>query len=119
MSKKRSARLFLQDILDCITLIREYLDGMSRDEFEDDMVVKDAVERRIEIIAEATKHVPEKLKAAHPEILWKSVVSMRNFLSHEYFAVVNESVWNVVQNHLGPLETAVTAMLAELSDEEE
>ena len=43
---------------------------------------------------------------------------MRNFLTHEYFAVANESVWNVVQIHLEPLELAATAMLAALADEE-
>ena len=43
---------------------------------------------------------------------------MRNFLTHEYFAVANESVWNVVQIHLDPLELAVTAMLTALSDGE-
>jgi len=104
--------------VDSIILIREYLDGVSRDDFDEDMALKDSVERRIEIIAEASKHLPQELRDAHPEIPWRSVVAMRNFLSHEYFAVANESVWNVVQNHLGPLENTVTTMLAELPDDE-
>ena len=116
MAVKRSVRLFLQDILDSVVLVRDYMDGLSREDFENDDITKDAVARRIEIIAEASKHIPAALKATRPEIPWPSIRSMRNFLNHEYFAVANESVWNVVQVHLDPLEAAVKAMLANLSE---
>ena len=117
MASARSTRLFLQDILDSIGLINEYLEGMTRQEFEENIIVRDALERRIEIIAEAAKHIPAPLREAHPEIPWREVMSMRNFISHEYFAVNNESVWNVAQFHLAPLERTVSAMLAELPGE--
>lgn len=70
-------------------------------------------------LAEATKHIPAELKATRPEIPWQAVVGMRNFLSHEYFAVAHDSVWNVIVNHLGPLEVAVRVMLAALPEEPE
>lgn len=107
------------DVLESIEHIQRYVEGMSREDFEEDIVVRDAVERRIEIIAEATKHIPSDLKATRPEIPWPAVMSMRNFLSHEYFAVAHDSVWNVVQNHLVPLEQAMRAMLATLPEEPE
>ena len=118
MTAKRSARHFLQDILDSIGLVREYMEGLTREQFEEDLFTQDAVARRIGIIAEASKHIPPEIKALRPEIPWPSIVSMRNFLTHEYFAVANESVWNVVQIHLEPLELAATARLAALADEE-
>ena len=52
MTAKRSARHFLQDILDSIGLVREYMEGLTREQFEENLFTQDAVARRIGIIAE-------------------------------------------------------------------
>lgn len=111
MKHKRSVVLFLQDILDSIVLIRQYMHGAVKTGLGHDPVRKDAVERRIEIIAEATKHIPAQLRATRPEIPWPAIMAMRNFINHEYFAVDDEHLWNVALHHLDPLETAVQAIL--------
>jgi uncharacterized protein with HEPN domain len=111
---KRDLRLFLQDILDSIELIREYVHGMDAHDFEEDMLVQDAVDRRLEIIAEASKHIPGEMKVGKDGIPWRSITAMRNIMVHEYFGVQRIFVWKTITEELNDLEVAVKAMLEEL-----
>ncbi len=95
-------------------LIRDYVDGMDAAAFEEDQQVQDAVDRSLEIIAEASKHIPPDMKVGQSDIPWRSFTAMRNVMVHEYFGVQRVLVWNTVTKELDALERAVAAMLAEL-----
>jgi len=69
---KRSATLYLEDILESIKLIENYLRGVSKKEFLASQQLQDSVARRIEIIGEAVKNVPPDLRDQHPEIPWQT-----------------------------------------------
>lgn len=56
---KRDTKLYLQDIVDCINKIQKYVRGLSIGQFEEDDLTQDAVPRRILIIGEATKNIPQ------------------------------------------------------------
>lgn len=115
---ERDVRLFLKDILDSIELIREYVDGMDAEAFEQDQQVQDAVGRRLEIIAEASKHIPPDMKVGQEDIPWRSITAMRNVMVHEYFGVERVLVWRTVTGELDALETAVIAMMPHLPPEQ-
>jgi len=118
MGEKRSVRLYLSDIIESITLIREYVHGLDPETFEKDTLVQDAVARRLEIIAEASKHIPPpELKGSQATIPWRSIQSMRNVMVHEYFGVQKIFVWRTVTEDLDELEVAVKAMLADTPEE--
>ena len=102
----RDHRLYLDDILEAIGNIREYVKGMGYDAFARDKKTRDAVVRNLEIIGEAAGRLPESVHSAAPEIDWRKISGLRNILAHEYFGVSLPIVWDVVQNKLQPLETS-------------
>jgi len=102
----KDSRLYLDDILEAIDRIREYLLGLDYDAFQRDRKTQDAVVRNLEIIGEAAGRLPESLQAAAPEIEWRKITGLRNILAHEYFGVSLPIVWDVVQSKLDPLEAS-------------
>lgn len=94
----------LSDILQAITLIRSELAGVSLAAFKPDIRKRWLVERGIEIISEASRHLPIEMKARHPGIPWSKVAGIGNVLRHDYEHVAHDVLWHVVQNDLPPLE---------------
>ncbi len=71
------------------------------------MVLKLAVQRALEIISEAVRHIPDSLLAAAPDVPWKQIKGVGNVLRHEYHKVADDVVWAVVTEHLAPLKQAI------------
>lgn len=111
MSSERE-QAFLNDILEATQRISTYVDQMSYKEFLDDLKTQDAVVRNLEIIGEATRQISEPIRQKAPGIPWSSLIGMRNKLIHEYFGVNLDIVWNVIQEDLEDLVTAVNHLLA-------
>jgi uncharacterized protein with HEPN domain len=90
----------LADIREAIDRIVAYVGGMSYEEFAIDTKTQDAVIRNIEIIGEAVKSVSEQLRAANPQVPWRSLAGMRDRLIHQYFGVNLDVVWQAVSYDL-------------------
>lgn len=71
---------------------------------------QDAIVRRLEVIGEAAKSLPEELKALAPSVPWRDVQRMRDFLIHVYFGVDPEVVWDTVQHDLPRFRDAVQGL---------
>lgn len=100
----RSAEQRVADILEAIARCRRYVDLIGRvDAAELIDMAEDAIERNLQIIGEATNHLPAVITAAHPEIAWPQIRGFRNILVHQYFGVDIEVVRDVVETHLPPL----------------
>lgn len=104
----------LRHILDEIEFLRSFTATKDAGEFQADRMLRRAVERSLEIISEASRHVPDTLRAAHPEIPWRSVADIGNVLRHGYDQIADRRIWAVVERELAPLERAVRAMLQNL-----
>ena len=76
-------------------------------------MVRDAVERNLERISEASRHIPSELKARRKDIAWRAVAGLGNVLRHDYPRVKDPRVWQIVANDLPALKAAVEAMLLE------
>lgn len=106
---------FLGHILESIGYIQEYLSPLTQEQFLESVVVQDAVIRRFEIIGEATNNIDDKTKRDNPELPWRNMVSMRNFIIHEYFGVDYKMIWKTVKTDLPGLKKQVKALIKELS----
>ncbi|MGB9719053.1 MAG: DUF86 domain-containing protein [Candidatus Anstonellales archaeon] len=88
----RRPESILMDILRAIDNIENYMRGVDYHSFESDQEKIDAVLRNLEIIGEAVKNLPNKVKRKQKEIEWKSISAMRDVLIHQYFGVDLEIV---------------------------
>ena len=77
-----------------------------------------AVERGLEIISEATRHVPDDYKALAPEIPWRQIAAIGNLLRHEYQRADTSATWNIVTEHLPPLAAAISRLIETAKDRE-
>lgn len=71
------------------------------------------MERYLERLSEASRHVPETLKQKHPNIDWPAIADIGNVLRHAYDKIVDHRIWQVVSSDLAPLKAAVIAMIDE------
>jgi uncharacterized protein with HEPN domain len=78
----------------------EYTAGLDFQHFKWDYKTVDAVIRNFEIIGEATKNLPNDLKDKYPSIPWEEMYRLRNRISHEYFGVEYEIIWDIATRHL-------------------
>lgn len=93
----------LLDMSEAAEDIEEFTKEVTFDEFEDDKLVKRAVEREVEIIGEAAKNISDEFKAQHPEIDWKSMARARDLVIHAYGKVEEEELWKIVTDDIPAL----------------
>jgi uncharacterized protein with HEPN domain len=72
-----------------------------------------AVERGLEIISEASRHLPADLKSRAPGIPWRQIAAIGNLLRHEYQRADVMATWNIIEQHLPPLAEAIGELISE------
>jgi uncharacterized protein with HEPN domain len=97
---KREFFLYLEDILQSMDRIEEYLGELEFKQFKMNYLVVDAIIRNFEIIGEASKNVPKYIQEKYPEIPWRKMYGLRNLISHEYFGIDYEMIWEISKNNL-------------------
>lgn len=107
----RDYRLYLDDILQAIKKIEKYTKGLTAKELKNNDLIIDAVVRNLEIIGEAVKNMPLRIKEKYPEIEWKKISGLRDILAHEYFGIDLEILWDIIKNKLPDLKTEVSRLL--------
>jgi uncharacterized protein with HEPN domain len=101
----------LTDIVEAIERVNGVLANVSLEAFENDWQRQWLVERGIEIISEASRHLPDDLKVRHPEIPWQKVAGIGNVLRHNYESIAAPVLWKLVQADLPNLEKACRSEL--------
>jgi uncharacterized protein with HEPN domain len=105
------ARSALFDIRDNIGLAREFISGLDYEEFAESTLHVYAVTRALEIISEASRRLPDDLRARHPELPWRAIRDVGNLYRHSYDDVEESYLWATVHDHLAPLLAAVLTEL--------
>lgn len=101
----------LRDILHHIDLATQFAAGFDPTSFHDDLRAVYAVTRCLEIISEASRRLPDELKARHPSIAWKRIAGAGNIYRHNYEDVAARFVWETVQRDLPSLRAVIAREL--------
>ena len=104
----------LAEILGAIEGIEKAVAGKTVADFEREWLLKHGVQRGIEIISEASRHIPPDLRQSRPEIPWQQIMGIGSVLRHEYHRIADDIVWRVVADALPKLKTAIEAIRADL-----
>ena len=100
MKQTRTYTMYLEDVLSSIDRIFEYTQGYDLIRFKQDYKTVDAVIRNFEIIGEAVKNLPAEIKEQYPNVPWYAMYSLRNRVSHAYFGIDYEIIWDIIENYL-------------------
>lgn len=94
---------YILDMLLAARKVRDFTQDVTWEQFQTDELMQNGVMRQIQIIGEAARKVSPRYQQTHPEIAWQGIIGMRNRLVHEYFRIIPESVWEVVQKDIPEL----------------
>ena len=112
--RSEAAAAALRDIERHIDLATKFAAGLAYEAFSDDTRTVYAVTRCLEIISEASRRLPDELKARHPSIAWKNMAGAGNVCRHDYEDVAAKLVWDTLQLALPPLRDAIAREIAAL-----
>ncbi len=113
----RDSRLYLEDMQQALERITRYLQRQTFDTFEQNELLVDGIVRNLELLGEAAKHVPQDIRSNHPSVPWTKIAGLRDILTHQYFAVDLQIIWDVVTNQVPTLRNAIRVMLEEEQDD--
>ncbi|MBX3037056.1 MAG: DUF86 domain-containing protein [Anaerolineales bacterium] len=107
----RDYSLYLKDILAAIESIESFIAGMNLDTFQIDDKTNSAVMRKLEIIGEAVKQIPDEMRQKYSQIPWKEMAGMRDKLIHFYFGVDYDLVWKAITERLPNIKQDIEKMM--------
>lgn len=111
---KKDPGIFIDHILECIELIDDYTKGVIKEEFVKSIQLQDSVIRRIEVIGESVKNIPQEIKDKYSDIPWKRIAGMRDILIHEYWGIDLNLTWEVVVGEIPDLKREMLRIRKEL-----
>ena len=91
---------YMLDMLLAARKVQSFTQNVSWEQFRHDDLLENAVMHQIQVIGEAATKVSREYRDSHPGIPWQAIIAMRNRLVHEYFDIIPERVWEVVQNSI-------------------
>ena len=106
-------RTRLAHILDAAQWIERMIADRTLENYRQDRVLRDFIERNLERISEASRHLPESMKARFPGLPWRDIAALGNRLRHAYDSINDDIIWNIATQKLPALRAAVEKMLRE------
>jgi len=108
--RKREWRFYLDDMIDFAGKVLAYTDGLNQAGFMASGLTYDATLRNLELIGEAATHIPDEVRAAHPEIPWRVIIATRNRLIHGYLGIDDDTLWSIIQDDVPKLLPLLNAL---------
>ena len=112
---QRNLNLYLEDILEAILAIESYMNDVSERQFELNIEKQDAVIRRLEIIGEASKKIPDDVRNANSSIPWRQMAGMRDIVIHEYYGVSIGMIWKVATSDIPNLKLEIEQLIKDFT----
>lgn len=103
----------LKDMLQAIRSIQRLVEGLDYDQFVADETRVYAAAYCVEIIGEASRHIPEHIQSSYPQLPWIEMRTMRNIVAHEYFRLNLPVLWRTLSQEIPELAPAFEEILNE------
>lgn len=110
----RDYLLSLSDIIENMEKTRQFVGGMSYEEFVAHEMACYAVVRCLEIIGEAVKNVPQEIRARRPEVSWKDLAGLRDKCIHMYFGINHWRIWQVVKEDIPKYQESIQTLIDDM-----
>jgi uncharacterized protein with HEPN domain len=101
----------LRHMRDAALEAMNFVHNRTRADLDGDRMLTLALVKDIETIGEAAGRISTNCKTKYPEIPWAQMIGMRNRLTHAYFEIDLDIVWQVVTNDLPPLVTELEKII--------
>lgn len=102
----------LTDMRGAIGEIKQLLAGKTVNSLVTESATRAAFERFLEILSEASRHIPTDWKDEHPQIPWRQVADLGNFIRHVYHKVDVDILWAIYEKDLAALEHVVDLLIS-------
>lgn len=113
MLPDEKTKAYLWDIRNAASEIHEFMRGVKFHQFENNKMLRYAVERQLHVIGEASHHISPQFHKKHPEINWKRLIELRNVIAHEYGETLMNRIWTASTDGLIGLVETLDELLPE------
>jgi uncharacterized protein with HEPN domain len=107
---QREWRFYLDDMIGFAGKVLAYTDGLDQTGFVGNGLIYDATLRNLEMIGESATHIPDLVRAGHPEIPWRMIIATRNRLIHGYLGIDDDTLWSIIRDNLPELLPQLKAL---------
>lgn len=114
---KRNINLFIEDIIENIKLIEDSTRNLSKLEFTSDRLIIDATIRRLEVIGEAVKNIPDFFRDKYKEIPWRKIAGLRDIIIHAYFNIDLDTTWDILKINLPDFKEKILKIKQDIRNE--
>ncbi|HJJ31691.1 MAG TPA: DUF86 domain-containing protein [Methanocorpusculum sp.] len=102
--------ILIRHIHDESSFLISYLNGVSYEDFNNNLPMKKAVVQSLMVIGEAANQMDGAFCEEHPEIDWKGMAGLRHRLIHGYFAINYCLVWEIITYNIPELREKITQL---------
>jgi|SRR3989344_2995700 len=111
---KRNLNLFINDIMEAILSIESFSKKLNRESLSGDDLIQSAIMRKIEIIGDAVKNVPNDFRIKYPEVEWRKIAGLRDIIIHTYFDIDLDVMWEIIKRDFPRLKKQIENILKNL-----
>ena len=105
---------YIEDIIEHMNYAEEFIKNLTFEEFANDKKTVLSVTKCIEVVGEATKHIPDSIREKYPDIPWNDLAGIRDRLVHGYFKVNLEIVLTTVTQEFPDLRPKMEKVLSDI-----
>jgi uncharacterized protein with HEPN domain len=112
----RDYKLYIDDIIIECKNIKKFTDGITYNEFTENLEKVYAVAKAFENIGEAVKNIPQEILDNYPQIPWSEIAKMRDILTHHYFGIDDKVLWDTLESDFDEFEKIINEIANSFDD---